>query len=426
MESRGPGRASSEELNLRVLRVEGQSDARALLEELGSDGAGVNIMSRKMVQLAVSVENVQARAAHIIKEVMLSRGGECATPRALLTLDGAERVRVVMIGTLTQFYSAVKNLSLQPFGLKALAEELRRLLRSVAPAYEEPRSIDACGRELVVGGRTLVMGVVNVTPDSFSDGGRFERFEDARARAVEIDRAGADIIDIGGESTRPGSEGITLEEELRRTIPLIDSLAGEVSSVISIDTCKARVAEKALDAGAGMVNDISGLRFDPDMIPLVGERGAPVVIMHMQGVPRDMQENPVYEDVVADICRFLRERAARAMEGGIEPGKIMVDPGIGFGKTVEHNLEIVRRIAEFRSLGFPVVLGTSRKRFIGAVLDRGVDERLLGTASTVAFAIARGVDVVRVHDVEQMLDVVRMADAAAGKHAEVDREPTGP
>lgn len=426
MEGSGPATPVSGKLNLRVLRVEDQADARALLEGLGSDLAGVNIMSRKMVHLAVSVENVQARAAHIIKEAMLSRGGECATPRELLTLDGAQRVRVIMIGTVTQFRGAIKNLALQPFGMKELAAELKALLDSVAPASREPRVIDARGRKLEVGGRTLVMGVVNATPDSFSDGGTFERLEDARNRALQIDRAGVDVIDIGGESTRPGSEPVTLEEELRRTIPLIRSLAGDVSAVISIDTCKAAVAEKALEAGAGMVNDISGLRFDPDMIPVVAERRAPVVIMHMLGVPRSMQENPVYDDVVGDICRFFREQVALAMEGGVEPGMIMVDPGIGFGKTVEHNLEILRRLGEFGSLGFPVVLGTSRKRFIGAVLGRGVEERTMGTVSTVAFAIARGVDMVRVHDVEQVMDVARMADAAAGKRRDMGGEPTGP
>jgi dihydropteroate synthase len=198
-------------------------------------------------------------------------------------------------------------------------------------------------------------------------------------------------------------------------VPLIESLAGEVQVPISIDTCKAEVAARALDAGASIINDISGLRFDPEMIPLASQRSAPVVIMHMQGVPRDMQENPTYEDVVADISRFLRRQAAQAIEGGIDPRKILVDPGIGFGKTVEHNLEIVRRIEEFRSLGYPVILGTSRKRFIGAVLDRPVDQRLLGTAATVAFAIARGVDMVRVHDVEEMVEIVKMADAVAGK-----------
>ncbi len=399
--------------NPRSLRVESEADARRIISELGSDPAGVRIMSGKMVHLAVSIENVQARAAHIIKEIALSKGAECATPRELMVVEGTEPVNVILMGTRSQLRKVIKNLSVQPFGLKTLSGELKALLSSMPGTT--PRVLEPGGHRLELGGRTLVMGVVNTTPDSFSDAGAFADFEDARARALEMGTAGADIIDIGGESTRPGAEPVTLEEEVHRTVPLIESIAGEVGVPISIDTYKAEVARKALDAGACIINDISGLRFDPEMIPLAAERGVPVVIMHMQGVPRNMQENPVYDDVVADISRFLRERASEAVAGGVEPGRIFVDPGIGFGKTVEHNLEIVRRIEEFRSLGYPVVLGTSRKRFIGSVLDRPVTERLLGTAATVAFAVARGVDVVRVHDVEEMVEVVRMADAVAGR-----------
>lgn len=244
--------------------------------------------------------------------------------------------------------------------------------------------------------------------------------EKARRRALEMREAGVDMIDIGGESTRPGAEPLPLEEELRRTIPLIESLEGEIDVPISIDTYKSEVAGRALDAGASIINDITALRFDEKLAPLAARFGAPVILMHMQGEPRNMQENPRYEDVVGDISRFLRERAAAAVEAGIAPEKLLVDPGIGFGKTVEHNLEILRRIEEFRGLGYPLVLGTSRKRFIGAVLDRPVDQRLLGTAATVAFAVARGVDVVRVHDTEEMLEVVKMADAAAGKGRRLD------
>ncbi len=411
--------SSGDRFNLRLVRVESEKDAIRLITDLGSDHAGVRIMSRKMVQLAVAAENVQARAAHIIKEVMLSRGGECATPKELLLAEGTERMNVIMIGTLTQLRRAAKNFSVQPFGLKALSRELKAVLARASGL--ETSTVQAGGHALEIGGRTHVMGVVNLTPDSFSDPGRFERFEDARKGALEMVEAGADIIDVGGESTRPGSGPVPLEEELHRTVPLIESLAGEIEVPISIDTCKAEVARRALDAGAVLINDISGLRFDPGMIPLAAEREVPVVIMHMQGTPRDMQDDPAYDDVVSDICRFLRERAALAVEGGVDPGKILVDPGIGFGKTVEHNLEIIRRIEEFGSLPYPLVLGTSRKRFIGAVLDKPPGERLLGTAATVAFAIARGVDVVRVHDVGEMVEVVRVADACAGKIRNFDR-----
>ena len=405
--------------NPHLVRVECQQGARRLLEELGSDPGGIAIMSRKMQLVVVSVENVQARAANIIKQIMLSKGGECATPRDTLLVDSRQPVRVIMMGTVSQFSKAIKNLSVQPFGLKALSGELKRLL-SDAFVAERTRSMDAGRHTLQIGGRTLVMGVVNTTPDSFSDGGQFERFEDARERALAMERAGADIIDIGGESTRPGADPVSLEEEVRRTVPLIESLAGEVSVPISIDSYKAAVVEKALDAGASIINDISGLRFDPDLVTLAAGRDVPVIIMHMRGTPRDMQADPRYDDVVSDISRFLRSQAEIAQEGGIRREKILVDPGIGFGKTVAHNLEIIRRIQEFRSVGFPVVLGTSRKRFIGTVLDRPVDRRILGTAATIAFAIARGVDVVRVHDVEEMIEVVKMADAVAGKNRQLE------
>ena len=403
--------------NPRLVRVENEADAHRILEELGSDKAGVKIMSRKMLHLSVFVENVQARAAHIIKEVMLSKGAECATPKDLLVIDGTERVSVIMMGTLGQLRKVIKNLSVQPFGLKTLSRELKALLE--AAFGPEPRLLEAGSYTLEIGGRTLVMGVINTTPDSFSDGGSFDTLEKAHKRASEIAAAGADIIDIGGESTRPGAEPLPLEEELHRTVPLIESLAGELDVPISIDTYKSEVAGRALDAGACILNDITALRFDEKLAPLAAERGAPVILMHMQGEPRNMQENPKYEDVVGDISRFLRERAAAAVQAGISPERLLVDPGIGFGKTVEHNLEILRRIEEFRGLAYPLVLGTSRKRFIGSVLDRPVDQRLLGTAATVAFAISRGVDVVRVHDVEEMVEVVRMADAAAGKNREL-------
>jgi len=215
---------------------------------------------------------------------------------------------------------------------------------------------------------------------------------------------------------------LSLDEELERTIPVIESVAGEIGVPVSIDTYKSDVARSALDAGASIVNDISGLRFDPGMIPLVAERDVPVVIMHMQGTPRDMQKNPTYDDVVGDIMRFLRARAGLAIDGGVKRERIIVDPGMGFGKTLEHNLEIIRRLDEFRSLGYPLLLGTSRKSFIGAVLDRPADERLLGSAATVALAIARGTDMVRVHDVKEMVEVVKMADAIVRR----DRESASP
>jgi dihydropteroate synthase len=399
--------------NPRLVRVEDHADAVRLLKELGADRGGVAIMSRKMRFLVVEVENVKPGAAHILKQVMLSKGGECATPREVFLTE--DPVRVIMMGTVSQYQKAIKNLSAQPFGLGALSDELAVFLGRALTGSGETRFMRAGDHELVFGGRTLLMGVLNTTPDSFSDGGRYDSREKAVARALEMAGAGADIIDIGGESTRPGAEPLSEEEEIGRTVPVIETVAGETGVPISIDTYKSNVARRALEAGASMVNDISGLRFDPGMIGLLAETGAPVVIMHMQGTPRNMQEDPEYRDVVSDIVMFLRDRMKAAVDGGVDPGVIMVDPGIGFGKTAEHNLEIMRRLEEFKCIDCPLLVGTSRKSFIGKVLGRPADERIMGTAATVSFAISRGVDVVRVHDVEEMTDVVRMADSMAGR-----------
>jgi len=265
-----------------------------------------------------------------------------------------------------------------------------------------------------LGRRTLVMGVINVTPDSFSDGGQFLAPADAVDHGLSLLDAGADILDVGGESTRPGAGEVSAGEEKARIVPVIHALAEmRPDAVLSIDTRKATVAEAAIDAGAAVVNDVSGFGFDPDMPALCAERGVYVVLMHIRGTPETMQRGEiVYDDVVDDICDWLAERIALAVEAGVDERRIIVDPGIGFGKTVRHNLDIIRRLDEFRRLGCPVLIGTSRKRFIGELTDRAQpDERTFGTAATVALSVASGADVVRVHDVAEMVDVVRVADA---------------
>ncbi len=265
---------------------------------------------------------------------------------------------------------------------------------------------------LDLGSRTHVMGVLNVTPDSFSDGGRYASADRAVEHAREMAALGADLIDIGGESTRPGADPLSEEEELQRILPVIERLAAELPLPLSVDTYKASVAERALKAGASLINDISGLRFSPDMARVVADHGAALVIMHIKGTPRNMQQDPVYADVVREIGSFLAEGIEIAVRAGVDREKIMIDPGIGFGKTVEHNLAILHRLDEFRTLGRPVLIGTSRKRFIGSVLDiPQPDQRLEGTAATVALAIERGAKIVRVHDVAAMVRVARMTDA---------------
>jgi dihydropteroate synthase len=253
------------------------------------------------------------------------------------------------------------------------------------------------------------MGVLNVTPDSFSDGGMYFDAERAIARGQQMANEGADFIDIGGESSRPGSEPITEEEELRRVIPVIDGLANTVSVPISIDTYKSKVAGTALKAGAQMVNDISGLTFDSNMVDVVREFDACIVLMHMKGTPKTMQQEPTYGDVVEEVAGFLARQAGKARMNGIV--KVIVDPGIGFGKTVEHNLELFKKLRRFAQLGYPLLVGPSRKSFIGKLLDAPVEGRLEGTAAAVTTSVLRGANIVRVHDVKEMKKVALLADA---------------
>ena len=260
--------------------------------------------------------------------------------------------------------------------------------------------------------RTYVMGILNITPDSFSDGGRFLNHSEALDHAKQMVDEGADIIDVGGESTRPGAQPASLEEEYGRVIPFIEKLSSQVEVPISIDTTKAEVAKDALEAGAAIINDISALRFDPQMASLASEQGVPVVLMHMRGTSETMQHHLVYDSLISEIYSFLKERIEHAESVGIDSQKIIIDPGIGFGKSVpDGNLSIIKNLSSFKELGKPILVGTSRKAFIGNVLNLGVEEREEGTAATISLAISNGAHIVRVHDVGKMKRVVKMVDA---------------
>ena len=268
---------------------------------------------------------------------------------------------------------------------------------------------------LVLGVRTLVMGVLNVTPDSFSDGGEFFGVADAVKAALAMERAGADILDIGAESTRPGSTGISGEEELERLLPVLQGLREQLKIPVSIDTQKARVAEMAIGAGAAMLNDISGLRHDPKIAEVAARTGVPLILMHMRGTSRTMQKGPWAKDVVKDVSRGLRESVAIARRAGVRASQIILDPGIGFGKSFAQNYELLEKLPALARLGYPLLVGTSRKGFLGATLARdgkplAAEERIWGTAATVAASILQGAHIVRVHDVEEMAQVARVTD----------------
>ena len=261
-----------------------------------------------------------------------------------------------------------------------------------------------------------VMGIVNVTPDSFSDGGLYLDAEAAIAHGLKLAAAGADVLDIGGESTRPGAEPVGAEEEVRRTEPVVKALA-EAGYSVSIDTSKAEVAAAALDAGARIVNDVTAFRGDPEIAPLCAERGCDVVLMHMLGSPRTMQDDPHYDAVVNDVKSFLSERVELAVAAGVAEERIWVDPGIGFGKTLEHNLELLRRLGELRDLGRPIIVGTSRKRFIGAITGREADQRIGGTVASNVLALLNGADAFRVHDVAEAKEALDVAEALLGRRS---------
>lgn len=276
-------------------------------------------------------------------------------------------------------------------------------------------------RTLVLGERTLVMGVLNVTPDSFSDGGLYLDAEEAVARALAMERAGADILDIGGESTRPGSKGISAKEELRRILPVLEKLRGHIKIPISVDTSKAEVAEAAADAGAEILNDVTALRADPRLTEIARRRKLPIILMHMRGEPRSMQKKPFARNVMRDVTTGLRRAVATARRAGISKSQIVLDPGIGFGKSGTQNYQLLQKLPEFARMGFPLLVGTSRKGFLGKALG-GVPEnqRVWGTAATVAASILGGAHIVRVHDVAEMVQVARVADAILNPDA-VDR-----
>ncbi|MGQ9748631.1 dihydropteroate synthase [Desulfosoma sp.] len=266
-------------------------------------------------------------------------------------------------------------------------------------------------RPWVLGHRTLIMGIVNVTPDSFSDGGTCATRDAAVAHGLQLVRDGADILDIGGESTRPFSDPVPLEEELRRVLPVIEELRRHTTVPISIDTTKAEVAYQALKTGADIINDVSALRFDPEMRAVAAEFGVPLILMHMLGTPKTMQQSPHYDALFSEIIRFLEERVAAAVAAGVDRNQIIVDPGIGFGKTVNHNLRLIRDLDTLAVLERPILLGASRKSFIGTVLNAPVEDRELGTAVVHSLGIMAGAHMVRVHDVAFHRNAVLMADA---------------
>ncbi|MHB1413618.1 MAG: dihydropteroate synthase [Chloroflexota bacterium] len=388
--------------NPRVLVIDSPGQLEAEMAAVGVDPIGAEIMLPKGVFRAVKIEGLRTPAANIIKQEMLAKGGEAATSWSSVVSTG-ETTDVLLLGTLRQYRRLISRLGMQPFGLRSLAEALKEAIERFDSV---PRSTLCGGLTLEWGKRTYVMGIINATFDSFSGDGLGTDVEAAVAQARRFVEEGADLLDVGGESTRPGHIPIEADEELRRILPVLKAVIASVDVPVSIDTYKAEVAEAAIAEGADMVNDIWGLHKDPRLATVVAQAAVPVVIMHNQ-------DGTEYHDLMADITRSLRESVELALNAGVAEANIIVDPGIGFGKRREHNLEVLARLAELRVLGRPILLGTSRKSTIGYVLNLPPDQRVEGTAATVAIGIANGADIVRVHDVKEMVRVARMSDAIA-------------
>jgi len=396
----------------RVLFLKNSADLLKEFQRIGVDRGGIAIMRPKAVLRVINVGSIPHFCANILKQEMLSLGGDVALSRGAIT--GTKKITdCLLIGNLSQYGHLIAKLNKQPFGLARLAGELQMCL-SCFDARSP--SLFAGKKRIHLGRRTLIMGILNATPDSFSGDGMLG-MEPRRALAVAkgMVRDGADILDIGGESTRPGSQRVSAKEEIGRILPLVKLLAKSVRVSLSIDTTKSEVAHAALDCGVSIINDVSALRGDRRMPKLAARYRATVVLMHMKGVPRTMQVAPHYDDLMGEVSGFLGDALKKALDSGISEDRIILDPGIGFGKTVAHNLEILRRLAELKSLGRPVLVGVSRKRFIGKILGAAVDERAWGTGAAVCAAISGGADIVRVHDVREMSQVVRVADAVSRK-----------
>jgi dihydropteroate synthase len=398
----------TESIKLRRLLWTGERQAIQTLKDIDVDPYGIEAMLPKMAHLNILIRRLPCKVANIIKQEMLAIGADAAVARGSVACS-VEATDVLLMATRKQIDRFIEKVSSQPFGLNQLAVNLGQLLENIA---RDKWTLRTSRREMVLGDRTRIMAILNVTPDSFSDGGCYGSPENAIAAGLKLTAAGADILDIGGESSRPGAETAPAEEELRRVIPVIEGLSGKVDIPISVDTTKAVVAREALAAGAEIINDISAMRFDAQMPAVMASSGAAVVFMHMRGTPKTMQQGDLdYASLMGEIIDFFHDRLNAAQTAGISADRIILDPGLGFGKSRGDNLKLLRRLAEFSVLGRPILTGPSRKSFLSHDGEAGPQDRLEGTLAAVTTAIMNGSHLVRVHDVEAARRVVTIADA---------------
>ncbi|MDP8011366.1 MAG: dihydropteroate synthase [Thermoplasmata archaeon] len=374
------------------------------MRRIGVAKEGQEIMYPKMKFYILKLENVPLKDAIILKQEALSSGMDCAVAWNVVSLK-VEKTDALLFGTKKQFDHLTKKMFIQPFNGREISEEIQEAITN----FDSNDYIWKFCNDSLDLKNIRIMGILNVTPDSFSDGGKYFKKEDAVKHAKYMIDSGADIIDVGAESSRPGSLPISKEEELSRLDPIIDDLVS-LPVAISVDTYKPEVAEFVLEKGAKIINDIYSLGKE-GMLEIIKRYNAGIILMHMKGDPSNMQENPVYVNVVSEIINFLREKAYYAIGNGIKRDQIAIDPGIGFGKKLEHNVAILRELQSFKSLGFPIVIGVSRKRFIGDILNKNVNERLVGSISAALYAAFNGAKVLRVHDVKETKEALEILEA---------------
>ncbi len=393
---------------MKIVKIKNHDEAAEMLRKIGVDPYGIASMVPKTQHVNILLSSRPCKVANILKQEMLSVGADAAVARGSVSCS-VDATDILLMGTHKQISALAKKIEKQPFGLDAVARELMTLLRN---ENTQKHVLRTSKRKIVLGEKTLVMGILNITPDSFSDGNIYLDRQKAIERGLQMAEEGADIIDIGGESSRPGSKPVTVRQEIARVIPVVEALACKLSIPISVDTTKATVAQKALATGAEIINDISSLSHDNKMASVVRKAGAAIILMHMRGTPENMQKGDLaYDNLMFEIIEYLKKRYQKAVKAGIGGDQIVVDPGIGFGKTCEDNCKIIKQLDELSVLGLPVLIGTSRKAFIGRVTGGNPDQRIEGTAATVAAAIMNGCHIIRVHDVAAMKKVATMTDA---------------
>ncbi|MEO0101725.1 MAG: dihydropteroate synthase [candidate division WOR-3 bacterium] len=392
---------------MRPLVLDSEKDFLKELARVGCDQKAFPIFRKKTEIIPIKVEGLSLPSANILKQTALSLGADCVIHQDVIR-GKKETSSAIILATPRQYEAFTFKLNSQYSSLKKISEEVRKLLSTL----QKREFVLRFSRKIYyLQKRVHIMGILNLTPDSFYDGGRYLKPEEALRRAEVMVEEGADFLDIGAESTRPGSEPISAREEIARLKPILPLIRKRVKIPISCDTYKSEVADFALKEGCEIINDISGLRFDKKMARLLAEKDAYCILMHIKGRPKTMQKNPKYEDLMGEIYDYFRKRLAFAQREGIKEERIIIDPGIGFGKRLEDNYEIIRRLKELKGLGRPILLGPSRKSFIGFTLNLPVEERLEGSLSASVLAVINGAHILRVHDVKETKRAVRMAEA---------------